>query len=104
MDDFTAMPVESAKAAPAIRLLVCVGPRCDAEGRGRALLARLQEALTTAFPSPEQAARISCSTRDCLRHCTQDPVMRVEPSGDVFAGPAIDDLLRLVRAALAVRR
>lgn len=102
MEDL-ATPAAPSDASPAIRLLVCVGPRCDAEGRGRALLAELREALKTAFPAPEQAARISCAARDCLRLCTQDPVVRVEPSGDAFANPAIDELLRLVAEALSIR-
>jgi hypothetical protein len=33
-----------------VRLLVCVGPNCDAEGRGRRLLAEAQTALAAAFP------------------------------------------------------
>ncbi|PWB84442.1 MAG: hypothetical protein C3F11_01200 [Methylocystaceae bacterium] len=89
--------------APAIRLLVCGGPRCDAEGRGSALLAAVRAALAAAFPASADSARISCVTRDCLRLCTKDPVVRVEPSGDVFSNPAVADLLHLVADALARR-
>ncbi|GLI93902.1 (2Fe-2S) ferredoxin domain-containing protein [Methylocystis echinoides] len=83
-----------------IRLLVCVGPRCDAEGRGRALLADAQAALGEAFPQALADGRLKISTRDCLRHCTRDPVVRLEPSGEAFAGPDRETLLREIGAAL----
>lgn len=90
-------------AEPTVRLLVCVGPRCDAEGRGRALLEAVRGALAAAFPAPAESARISCVTRDCLRLCTKEPVVRIEPSGDAFSNPAVADLLRIVADALAPR-
>jgi hypothetical protein len=69
------------------RLLVCVGPRCDAEGRGTALFARLRGLL-------ENAVGVSCQSRDCLRLCSGgEPVVRLEPSGDVLADP--EELMRL---------
>ena len=70
------------------RLLVCVGPRCDAEGGGTALLERLRGLL-------ENAAGVSCQSRDCLRLCTGEPVVRLEPSGDVFANPDPEEVTRL---------
>ncbi len=71
------------------RLLVCVGPRCDAEGRGTALFARLRGLL-------ENAAGVSCQSRDCLRLCSGgEPVVRLEPSGDVLANPDPEELIRL---------
>ncbi len=76
------------------RVLVCVGPRCDAEGRGRALLEELRSALVDAFPEASESGRISCSTRDCLRSCTRDPIVRLEPSGEVFSNPSVAELLR----------
>jgi (2Fe-2S) ferredoxin len=81
----------------ACRLLVCVGPRCDAEGRGRALLAALCETLAA---NPDAAARVEVRTRDCLRACTRDPIVRFEPSGDLFSNPTIEDLLRFASAVL----
>ena len=83
-----------------VRLLVCVGPNCDAEGRGRRLLADAQTALAAAFPDALADGRLKISTRDCLRLCTRDPVVRLEPSGDVFADPDIDDLTREIGEAL----
>ena len=80
-------------AAP-VRLLVCVGPNCDAQGRGRRLLAQAQTALAEAFPNALADGRLKISTRDCLRLCTRDPVVRLEPSGDVFADPDIDDVIQ----------
>ncbi|HMK88435.1 MAG TPA: (2Fe-2S) ferredoxin domain-containing protein [Methylocystis sp.] len=68
------------------RLLVCVGPRCDEEGRGRALLQGLRAAL---------GPRASCVPRDCLRLCTREPVVRIEATGETFANPSIDELTRL---------
>ena len=79
---------------PPLRLLVCVGPNCDAKGRGRRLLADAQTALAEAFPGALADGRLKISTRDCLRLCTRDPVVRLEPSGDVFADPDMDDLIR----------
>lgn len=83
-----------------VRLLVCVGPRCDAEGRGRALLASVEAALQEAFPQALADGRLKISTRDCLRHCTTEPVVRLEPSGEAFADPDIDVLIRDIGAAL----
>ena len=83
-----------------VRLLVCVGPNCDAEGRGRRLLADAQTALAAAFPDALADGRLKISTRDCLRLCTRDPVVRLEPPGDVFADPDIDELTREIGAAL----
>lgn len=88
-------------ARPLIRLLVCVGPRCDAQGGGAALLASLTAALRERFAADMAAGRVSCVTRDCLRHCTREPVARVEPSGEVFADPSVDELVLLVAAALS---
>ncbi len=92
------MAPDTEPSSPACRLLVCVGPRCDAEGRGRALAAALREKLAA---DPTDAVRkISVSTRDCLRSCTREPIVRIEPSGDVFSNPTAEDLLRLGRAVL----
>lgn len=87
-------------SAEPVRLLVCVGPRCDAEGRGRALLADAQATLGGAFAEALAEGRLKISTRDCLRHCTRDPVVRIEPSGDAFADPDMDVLVREIGAAL----
>ncbi|MGJ0506101.1 MAG: (2Fe-2S) ferredoxin domain-containing protein [Methylocystis sp.] len=83
-----------------VRLLVCVGPRCDAEGRGRALLAEVQGAAKAACSEALADGRLKIATRDCLRLCTRDPVVRLEPSGDAFADPDMDDLLQEIRTAL----
>lgn len=86
---------------PAVRILVCVGPRCDAEGKGRAFYSAAKQAMRENFRDETAAGRLSCQTRDCLRLCTSDPVIRIEPSGDVILDPAIDDLLAAAAAALA---
>ncbi len=86
---------EIQSSRPASRLLVCVGPRCDAEGRGRALLAALREELAA---NPDAAARVEVTTRDCLRGCTRDPIVRLEPSGDLFSDPTVEELLRAAGA------
>jgi hypothetical protein len=88
---------------PPVRLLVCVGPRCDAEGKGRALLASVEECFTAALSNELSSRRLSIATRDCLRLCTRDPVVRFEPSGDALSNPSPDELLRLAREALAER-
>jgi len=88
---------EAEPSPHARRLLVCVGPRCDAEGRGRALLAALREKLAA---NPDAAARVEVTTRDCLRACTRDPIVRLEPSGDLFSDPTVEDLLRAASAAV----
>lgn len=89
---------------PVVRLLVCVGPRCDAEARGHRLLAEAQAALAAAFPDALTEGRLKISTRDCLRLCTRDPVVRLEPSGDAFADPDLDDLTREIGAELGAER
>ncbi len=83
-----------------IRLLICVGPRCDAEGRGRALLAQAQTALQESFADALAEGRLQLTTRDCLRLCTRDPVVRLEPSGEARSGPDVDDLLRDIEVEL----
>jgi NADH:ubiquinone oxidoreductase subunit E len=83
-----------------LRLLVCVGTCCDAQGKGSALLAALENALQADFPDELREERLVCLPRACLRVCTRDPVVRVEPSGDLFSNPSIDDLLRTVREAI----
>ncbi len=88
-------------SSPPVRLLVCVGPRCDAEGKGRALLASIEECFAAALSDELSSGRLSIATRDCLRLCTRDPVIRFEPSGDALSNPSLDELLRLTRAALA---
>jgi hypothetical protein len=93
-------PPPEPRSPPVIHFVVCVGPRCDAEGKGRALLVEVLDALRTQFPADLAAGKIACSTRDCLRLCTRDPVVRLEPSGDAFSNPRIDDLLRFVAEAL----
>jgi len=84
-----------------VRLLVCVGPRCDADGKGRALLASAEKSFAEAFPEEMASGKISLATRDCLRLCTRDPVVRFEPSGDALSNPSLNDLLDVARAALA---
>lgn len=83
-----------------VRLHVCVGPRCDAEGLGRALLMNVEAALQEAFPQALAEGRLKISTRDCLRHCTTEPVVRLEPSGEAFANPDMNLLIREIGAAL----
>ncbi len=87
--------------APPVRLLVCVGPRCDAEGKGRRLLTSVETSFAKAFSQELASGRLAIATRDCLRLCTRDPVVRFEPSGDALSSPSLADLLRLTRAALA---
>jgi NADH:ubiquinone oxidoreductase subunit E len=84
-----------------VRLLVCVGPRCDVEGKGRALLASAEKAFAQAFSQELASGRLAIATRDCLRLCTRDPVVRFETSGDALSNPSLDDILKLTRAALA---
>jgi hypothetical protein len=87
--------------AVSVRLLVCVGPRCDAEGKGRTLLASVETSFAQDFSLELASGRLAIATRDCLRLCTRDPVVRFEPSGDALSNPSLDELLRLARAALA---
>jgi len=86
---------------PACRFLVCVGPRCDAQGARRVFFAELKDALAATFPDASDAAKASCDTRDCLRLCTRDPIVRCESSGEIFCNPSIDDLLRFARGRRA---
>jgi NADH:ubiquinone oxidoreductase subunit E len=92
--------IEREPAREPVRLLVCVGPRCDAEGRGRALLDAVQKALHDNFPEALDEKRLKLSTRECLRLCTRDPVVRLEPSGDAFSDPDLDALMGEIARAL----
>lgn len=83
-----------------VRVIVCVGPRCDTEGRGRALLCEVEAALRLRFPEALDQQRLKLATRECLRLCTRDPVVRLEPSGDAFSGPDLDVLMGEVAYAL----
>ncbi len=78
-----------------------MGPRCDAQGGGRALFAAAEAALAARFPDECAAGRVKIETRDCLRLCTREPVARLEPSGEAFANPQIETLLREIAIALA---
>lgn len=91
---------EEAATPNPVRVIVCVGPRCDAEGRGRALLRDVDGALRARFPEALDRKRLKLATRECLRLCTRDPVVRLEPSGDAFSPPDLDMLMREVAAAL----
>lgn len=92
--------VAAVSEKPSTRLLVCIGPNCDAHGRGRALLAEVQAAARAAFPDEIADGRLKISTRECLRLCTRDPVLRIEPSGDAFSDPDIDALMEEIASAL----
>jgi len=86
---------------PLIRFIVCVGDVCDRDGRGSALHERLSEALDIDFGKGIAAGRIACTRRSCLRHCSHGvPMLRVEPSGDVYADADIELMLDLVEEAL----
>ena len=65
------------------------------------LLASVETSFAQAFSNELASGRLAIATRDCLRLCTRDPVVRFEPSGDALSSPSLDDLLRLTRAALA---
>lgn len=80
-----------------VKILVCVGPRCDAQGEGRALLACITQAVESAFAAQE---RVSVSTRDCLRLCTSGPMLRIDPLGEVFCAPSAQSVVALISAAL----
>ena len=86
------------------RILVCVGPRCDAEGRGSALLAKLRTALQERHADALAEGRLTLATRDCLRLCTRDPVVRLEPSGEAFSHADADETLRDVLASMAQQK
>lgn len=68
------------------------------------MLGEAQAALVAAFPNALAEGRLKISTRDCLRLCTRDPVVRLEPSGDVFADPDMDELTREIGTALEAGR
>lgn len=65
------------------------------------LLASVETSFAQAFSQELASGRLAIATRDCLRLCTRDPVVRFEPSGDALSNPSLDELLRFARAALA---
>ncbi|NBT96480.1 MAG: (2Fe-2S) ferredoxin domain-containing protein [Methylocystaceae bacterium] len=84
--------------------MICVGERCDARGRARQKLCEIESALATRFNAALANGDIKISTRDCLRLCTTAPVIRLEPSGDVYAGIEINELLIEINKTLAGER
>jgi hypothetical protein len=88
--------MSNTKPQPYSRLLVCIGPCCDAEGRGRAFFDALSAALA-------DAEGVACFTRGCMRVCTRDTIVRHEPSGEIFANPTIEDLVHFALASEAAR-
>ncbi|MDJ0447339.1 (2Fe-2S) ferredoxin domain-containing protein [Methylocystis sp. JR02] len=64
------------------------------------MLAEVQATLSVAFPDALADGRLKIATRQCLRLCTRDPVVRLEPSGDAFSDPDVDELIREISAAL----
>lgn len=87
-------------ASPPLQVMVCVGERCDARGVARKKLSEIDCALTKRFGGARASGRIKIRPRDCLRLCTTKPVIRLEPSGEVFAGIAADALLIEIEKAL----
>lgn len=83
-----------------MKVLFCIGPRCDAEGRASVLLKEARAALAQAFPDEIESGHLKWDTRDCLRLCTRDPVIRLEPSGDAMSNPSVDALLQAVSGGL----
>jgi NADH:ubiquinone oxidoreductase subunit E len=83
------------------RLFVCVGPRCDAEGRAAAQLAALRPAVEAAFAQELADGRLRFDTRECLRLCTRDPVVRIDPEGEPYSGASVDEIWTHLRASLA---
>lgn len=83
-----------------MKLLVCIGPRCDAEGRGSALLENARAMIAATFPGEIADGRLRIETRDCLRLCTRDPVVRIEPSGEAISNPRLDELQQLIAQEL----
>jgi len=58
------------------------------------------DGIDVALIRSDAAARVEVTTRDCLRACTRDPIVRLEPSGDLFSDPTVEDLLRAASAAV----
>ena len=84
--------------------MICVGERCDAQGLARKKLCEIETALARRFDRALANGEIKISTRDCLRLCTTAPVIRLEPSGDVYAGMETDELLIEIEKILAGER
>jgi len=76
------------------RVLVCVGPQCNRNNGGRQLLSDLQRLVEARFASQQQETKIAITTRECLRLCSNKPVMRVEPCGDIYDADQLEALLR----------
>jgi len=76
------------------RVLVCVGPQCNRNNGGRQLLSDLQRLVEAHFASQHQETKITIITRECLRLCSNKPVMRAEPCGDIYDADQLETLLR----------
>jgi (2Fe-2S) ferredoxin len=61
------------------RLLICVGPCCDREGRASAQLAALQRLLIAHQMDRESRGVASCVRRHCLGNCGSEPLAQTQP-------------------------
>ena len=54
----------------------------------------LQRLVEARFPLQQKETKIAITTRECLRLCSNKPVMRVEPCGDIYDADQLEALLR----------
>jgi len=84
------------------RLLVCVGPCCDREGRASANLAALQRLLIDRGLERVGIGVASCVRRHCLGNCGTEPLAQVLP-GDVWHRGLTAERLLWIYQRLVVR-
>jgi len=76
-------------------LLVCTGPRCDADGRAQLLFDRLGEKLNTAGLTAG-TLRVKRNRVSCFAACKGGPIMCVQPDGTWYYNVTPENLDRIV--------
>ena len=84
------------KGKPPRRLLLCTGPRCNADGKALALLSCLQVQLEASH----RGDKAFFLRRSCLGRCTGKPIARIDPDGIWYHRLSVENLQRIVRQHL----
>jgi NADH:ubiquinone oxidoreductase subunit E len=86
------------------RLLVCVGPCCDREGRASATLAALRRLLAETGLREASIGAASCVRRHCLGNCGAAPLAQVLPDDVWHCNLSAQDLLHVYERQVLRRR
>lgn len=86
------------------RLMICIGPCCNANGAASLLLEQLRAKLSDAMTYGDMIGEASCVRRSCLGKCTGEPLAYVYPDGVWRHKPSVEDLLLILREQIIDER